>query len=101
MLPNLIEVLKILTPAELQQLLNGTLGPLGGSLGNVTGGLTGGVIGGAPIAPPAAPGGIGLPRVSPNGSYQTPESLDPFNLATRGFDPGVGTMLLQGVAEFK
>lgn len=94
LLPNLLEVLGILTPTQVQQLLAGTLGQLGDSLGNVTGGTTGGLTGGLT-------GGIGVPRALPNGSYQLPQPLDPFNLATRGFDPGVGTMLLQGVAEFR
>ena len=39
--------------------------------------------------------GLGVPRATPNESYQR---TDPFRLAERGFDPGVGTLLLQGVA---
>ncbi len=42
--------------------------------------------------------GLGLPRSDLGRAYRVPEPLDPFNLASRGFDPGVGTMLFQGVA---
>ncbi len=46
-------------------------------------------------------GGLGLPRVEPGKAYQAPEPIDPFGLAGRGLDPGLGTMLLQGVAEVR
>ena len=89
-MPGLLDVLNILTPVQVRQLLNGSLGQLGGSLGGLTGssnsgGSTGGVT-----------SGLGLPRVMPNDSYQ--QRTDPFRLAERGLDPGVGTLLLQGVA---
>ncbi len=54
-------------------------------------GTGGGVLGGLG-------NGLGLPRAGLGKAYQVPEPLDPFNLASRGFDPGVGTMLFQGVA---
>jgi len=46
-------------------------------------------------------GGLGLPRSNLNSAYQKPQPIDPFGLADRGFDPGLGTMLLQGVAEVR
>ena len=33
--------------------------------------------------------------------YQEPRPIDPFGLAAHGLDPGLGTMLLQGVAEVR
>jgi hypothetical protein len=61
------------------------------------------------IAAPQVPlgngagGGLGgvLPRAQLNGGYQTPQSIDPFHLAKLGLDPGIGTMLFQGVAEVR
>ncbi len=47
---------------------------------------------------PLGNGGL-LPRADLNGSYKAPQPIDPFGLADRGIDPGIGTMLLQGVAE--
>jgi phospholipid/cholesterol/gamma-HCH transport system substrate-binding protein len=48
--------------------------------------LTGGVL-----------GGVGIPRAGLGKAYQVPKPLDPFNLAARGYDAGIGTMLFQGV----
>ncbi|HWM74129.1 MAG TPA: MCE family protein [Nocardioides sp.] len=45
--------------------------------------------------------GVNLPRSNLNSAYQKPQPIDPFGLAVRGFDPGLGTMLLQGVAEVR
>jgi phospholipid/cholesterol/gamma-HCH transport system substrate-binding protein len=60
------------------------------------------------IAVPSIPalgnvGGVGglLPRAQLGQGYQTPESVDPFHLAARGLDAGLGTMLFQGVAEVR
>ena len=60
------------------------------------------------IAVPSVPalgnsGGLGglLPRAQLGEGYQTPDSVDPFHLAVRGLDPGLGTMLFQGVAEVR
>ena len=47
---------------------------------------------------PLGNGGL-LPRADLNGSYKAPQPIDPFGLADHGIDPGIGTMLLQGVAE--
>ncbi|MET0999517.1 MAG: MCE family protein [Marmoricola sp.] len=44
-------------------------------------------------------GGLGAPRAGLGKAYQVPEQIDPFGLAAHGLDPGIGTMLLQGVAE--
>ena len=50
-----------------------------------------------------AGGGLGglLPRAQLNSGYQQPRSIDPFHLAQLGLDPGIGTMLFQGVAEVR
>ncbi|MEO7942638.1 MAG: MCE family protein [Marmoricola sp.] len=94
LVPNLLDVLNILTPAQVKQLIAGTLGTVGGALGGLGGatGGGGGVGGGLPVLPRPAPG---------RQSTSTPLALDPFGLATRGLDPGIGTMLLQGVAEVR
>ena len=57
-----------------------------GPLGNVAGGLSGGL------------GGVKLPRAQLGEGYQNPTAIDPFGLAAKGYDPGVGTLLFQGVA---
>jgi phospholipid/cholesterol/gamma-HCH transport system substrate-binding protein len=46
-------------------------------------------------------GGLGLPRAELGKDYQLPASVDPFHLAKYDIDPGIGTLLLQGVAEVK
>ena len=54
--------------------------------------------------PSLGAGGVGgglLPRGQLGSGYRVPEPLDPFGLAERGIDPGIGTMLLQGVAEVR
>ncbi len=47
--------------------------------------------------------GLGLPRATPSAAFQKqkPQELDPFHLTSYGLDPGVGTLLLQGVAEVR
>jgi virulence factor Mce-like protein len=52
---------------------------------------------------PLSGGGVGalLPRSQLNSGYQTPRSIDPFHLAQLGLDPGIGTMLFQGVADVR
>jgi phospholipid/cholesterol/gamma-HCH transport system substrate-binding protein len=67
-----------------------TLGPVP-QLPGIPGGLTGGLGGG---------GGL-LPRAQLGKGYQAPTPLDPFHLAALGLDPGIGTMLFQGVAEVR
>jgi phospholipid/cholesterol/gamma-HCH transport system substrate-binding protein len=57
-------------------------------LGGVTGGLGG------------ATGGLIRPRVAP-GAVSESGPVDPFGLKRYGLDPGVGTMLFQGVAEVR
>ena len=95
LVPNLIKVLKILTPKQLDDLLDGKLGPIEGGLGGATGGGDGGGGGGG-----GGLGGVTLPRPAPAFSADLTE-LDPFGLAERGLDPGIGTMLFQGVAEVR
>ncbi len=47
----------------------------------------------------ALTGGLGgLPRAQLGEGYQDPTPIDPFGLAAKGYDPGVGTLLFQGVA---
>jgi virulence factor Mce-like protein len=74
-----------------------------GILGTVTGGGGGG--GGGNGGDGGGDGGVtdglGLPRVDPGQAYQAPEPIDPFGLVDLGLDPGLGTMLLQGVAEVR
>ena len=43
-------------------------------------------------------GGGLLPRAQLGTSYRVPNQIDPFQLAAKGYDPGVGTLLFQGVA---
>jgi hypothetical protein len=97
LVPGLMNVLDILTARQIRQLLNGDLGKLGGTLGGAVGGVTGGGGGGGG-------GGIklpSLPRADLNSTYQEPQPIDPFGLAAYGLDAGLGTMLLQGVAEVR
>ena len=97
LLGRLLNRLNILTPRQIRQLLNGNLG---GALGGVTGGgVTRGGGGGG-----GGGGGINLPslpRADLNDSYREPAPIDPFGLAAHGLDAGLGTMLLQGVAEVR
>ena len=95
LVPGLLTTLEILTPRQVRQLIAGTLGQVGGALGGLTGGATGGLTGGG--------GGLGgvVPRAGLGEGYQKPQPLDPFGLAAHGLDPGMGTMLLQGVAEVR
>lgn len=111
LLPTLLDVLGILTPRQVQQLLDGALGPvdslLGGVLGGTTGGLLGGGGSGGGSGGSGASGGSGgsggggllgglTGRAAP--AYDDPFQIDPFGLARHGLDPGIGTLLMQGVA---
>jgi phospholipid/cholesterol/gamma-HCH transport system substrate-binding protein len=58
----------------------------GGSTSGSSGGLLGGVLGGL------------LPRTAPNAGYDPRAPQDPFLLAGTGYDPGLGTLLMQPVA---
>ncbi|MCW2820452.1 MAG: hypothetical protein JWR64_247 [Marmoricola sp.] len=78
---------------------SGLLEQLPGGVGDVIDGVTeglGGVVGG--VTGGAGAGAGLLPRAEPGKAFQAPEPLDPFDLAARGLDPGIGTMLFQGVA---
>ena len=94
---NLLNALNILTPAQIRQLLNGNLGQLGGALGGITGrgNTSGGGDGGLNVPD------VQVPRANLNSTYQEPQPIDPFGLAAHGLDAGLGTMLLQGVAEVR
>jgi phospholipid/cholesterol/gamma-HCH transport system substrate-binding protein len=67
---------------------------VGGLGGTTSGGGVGGVLGGVTQ-------GLGIPRAQLGKGYQAPQQIDPFGLAARGLDPGIGTMLLQGVARVR
>jgi phospholipid/cholesterol/gamma-HCH transport system substrate-binding protein len=103
---NLISILGILTAGQLTQLLNGTLGTVTGTLGTVLSGVPGssglgnsGTVGGGGGI---LGGGNGLvPRAQLGKGYQAPTPIDPFGLEAKGYDPGVGTILFQGVATQK
>ena len=43
----------------------------------------------------------GVPRAQLGKGYQEAQPIDPFGLAAHGLDAGLGTMLLQGVAEVR
>ncbi|GAB3660516.1 hypothetical protein GCM10027596_19370 [Nocardioides korecus] len=86
----LLDTLNILSAKQIQQLLNGTLGKVGGAL---TGGSGSGSSGSGGLAGT----GVTLPRTAPGGTLKA-EPIDPFGLSKYGLDPGIGTMLLQGVA---
>ena len=89
---NLLKTLNILNAKQVTQLLNGTLGKVGSVLGSGNGSSSSGSgLGGTGV------GGVTLPRTAPGGSLKA-EPIDPFGLAKYGLDPGIGTMLLQGVA---
>ncbi|GAB3989334.1 MCE family protein [Nocardioides marmoraquaticus] len=90
LLPDVLDLLGILTPPQVQDLLDGTLGAVGGALGGSGGGsLLGGDGGGGLL------GGL-TGRAAP--AYDDPFQIDPFDLGRRGLDPGIGTLLMQGVA---
>ena len=100
-LPNLLKTLEILTSAQVTRLLNGTLGQVGGALSGLgssgsSGGSGGSGSGGGVV------GGLlgGGNRVAPGQAFRVDDDkqIDPFGLARHGLDPGVGTLLLQGVA---
>jgi phospholipid/cholesterol/gamma-HCH transport system substrate-binding protein len=89
-------------------LCNGTAGngggglpnPSGGLLGGLTGGLTGGSTPGGSTSGDLLGGLLGglLGRTAPNASYDPTAPQDPFLLTGTGYDPGLGTLLVQGVA---
>jgi len=72
-------------------LAGGTAG--GGTGGGITGGNSNNGSGVVPSNP--------LGRALPGKAYQEPQPIDPFGLAAHGLDAGLGTMLLQGVAEVR
>ncbi len=96
-LPTLLRTLEILTRTQVRQLLAGTLGDVGDALGGATGGVLGGE--GSGVLGDVTGGLTGglTGRAAP--AYDGDrDQIDPFDLGARGLDPGVGTLLLQGVA---
>ena len=91
LVPNLLKTLDILTPAQVTKLLDGTLGDTIKNLPDTgTSSGTGSVLGGI------------VPRAGLGQDFQkSAAQIDPFGLARHGLDPGIGTMLLQGVAEVR
>ena len=87
-------------PRRLQRLLNATPG-IGGLLDQLTGSRSGRASGGGGGNGGGGGGGLPLPRAQLNSSFTKPKQIDPFGLAALGLDPGIGTMLLQGVAEVR
>ena len=88
------------------------IGSIGGTLANAicpsAGPVVCGLLANPTFAPtitlPANPlggalgGGVSLPRAQLGSGYQAPAQIDPFGLAKHGLDPGIGTLLFQGVA---
>jgi phospholipid/cholesterol/gamma-HCH transport system substrate-binding protein len=64
-------------------------------------GLTGALTNGTTTGGGLLGGGGLLPRAQLGKGYQVPTQIDPFGLAAKGYDPGVGTILFQGVATQK
>jgi virulence factor Mce-like protein len=77
----------------------------GGAPNSSGGGLLGGVTGGSTGSSTSSGsgdllGGLlgGLGRTAPNADYDPKAPQDPFLLTGTGYDPGLGTLLMQGVA---
>jgi hypothetical protein len=81
-------------PANLGKILNDAVSDLNG----VIGGITSSPPTALPTGIPGVGGGGLLPRAQLGEGYQRPQPIDPFGLAAKGYDPGVGTMLFEGVA---
>ena len=104
-------VQNVLSPTALRplcgviaSLCNGTNNNGGGGL-NTSGGLLGGLSGGSTSGTGStATGPLGgllgglLGRTAPNDGYDPKAPQDPFLLSGTGYDPGLGTLLVQGVA---
>lgn len=107
----------LLSPTQLRQLCGplpvlcagsnqngggGQPNPGGGLLGGITGGITGGTTSGSGTTSGGLLdnllNGLGLGRTATNASYDPKAPQDPFLLSGTGYDPGLGTLLLQGVA---
>lgn len=76
--------------------------PNSGGGGGILGGLTGGTTSGSGTTSGGLLGnllnGLGLGRTATNAAYDPKAPQDPFLLTGTGYDPGLGTLLLQGVA---
>ncbi len=87
-------------PDPLRQRLQHVIPDLGDIVGGVLGGGSGGGTSGGGGGGTGG-GGLPLPRAQLSGHFTKPEPIDPFGLAALGLDPGIGTMLLQGVAQVR
>ncbi len=88
-----------LVKAVTEDMVNAALRVLG--LARLLNQLPGGAGGVLDQLPGSAGGLNSLPRAQLGSGFREPEQLDPFNLAAYGLEPGIGTMLLQGVADFR
>jgi phospholipid/cholesterol/gamma-HCH transport system substrate-binding protein len=71
-----------------------------GGGGQPSGGLLGGLSGGSTSSGTTSGGLLGglLGRTAPSGAYDPLRPQDPFLLGSTGYDPSLGTLLMQGVA---
>jgi phospholipid/cholesterol/gamma-HCH transport system substrate-binding protein len=89
----------------------GSPNPLGGLLGGLTGGSTspksGSTASGSTTGTTGSPGGLlggllgslGLGRTATNAGYDASAPQDPFLLKGTGYDPSMGTLLMQAVVQ--
>src|SRR3954447_16250318 len=78
-------------------LCNGTAASGGGGT-NTSGGLLGGSTTSSSSSGGPLGGLLGLGRTAPNDAFDPRAPQDPFLLSGTGYDPGLGTLLVQGVA---
>lgn len=88
---------QILTKILKRPSIQGLLKDMPGGADDIIKGLNSGSKNGGGFSTPGVP----LGRAQLGSEFQTPAQPDPFGLATRGLDPGIGTILLQGVAEVR
>jgi virulence factor Mce-like protein len=103
--PLCTQVKQVLSPQALRPLCGLISNLCAGSLGDGGGGLPNplGTLGGTTSGSTSSGGVLGgllggLPRPAPNDSYDPRAPQDPFLLAGTGYDPSLGTLLVQGVA---
>lgn len=72
--------------------------PLRKKCSSLLGGGGGGGGGGGLPLPTISVGPITLGRADLNSAFRLPTTQDPYGLRAQGFDPGLGTLLFQGVA---
>ncbi|MDQ6688344.1 MAG: hypothetical protein M3Z50_12180, partial [Actinomycetota bacterium] len=79
-----------LLPAAQQKRCKSLVGGVGGGGGGLIPPVNGGAGGGGLIG--------SLPRTGLGTAFTLPRSIDPFGVGRHGYDPGLSTLLLQGVA---